>query len=257
MNKLEFNNSLIEKADLIKVEISQKQADNFYKYMELLLEWNKKMNLTAITEPEEVILKHFVDSLTIIPYLNEEINKENKIVTLLETNIKEKVETLVKKLNLKNSEQIPLKILEEDKKFTLLDSLNKRIIFLQNVIDELNLKNIQAVHGRAEEYIREKREHYDIATSRAVAKLNVLLEYMIPFVKVGGRCICMKSFEIDEELKDAEKAIEILGGKIEKVDEITLPNTDIQRKIVVIKKIKSTPNKYPRKAGMPSKEPIL
>lgn len=139
----------------------------------------------------------------------------------------------------------------------MLDSLNKRIIFLQNVIDELNLKNIQAVHGRAEEYIREKREHYDIATSRAVAKLNVLLEYMIPFVKVGGRCICMKSFEIDEELKDAEKAIEILGGKIEKVDEITLPNTDIQRKIVVIKKIKSTPNKYPRKAGMPSKEPIL
>ena len=102
-----------------------------------------------------------------------------------------------------------------------------------------------------------KREHYDIATSRAVAKLNVLLEYMIPFVKVGGRCICMKSFEIDEELKDAEKAIEILGGKIEKVDEITLPNTDIQRKIVVIKKIKSTPNKYPRKAGMPLKEPIL
>ncbi len=201
MNKLEFNNSLIEKADLIKVEISQKQADNFYKYMELLLEWNKKMNLTAITEPEEVILKHFVDSLTIIPYLNEEN-------TILDVGTGA------------GFPGIPLKILEEDKKFTLLDSLNKRIIFLQNVIDELNLKNIQAVHGRAEEYIREKREHYDIATSRAVAKLNVLLEYMIPFVKVGGRCICMKSFEIDEELKDAEKAIEILGGKIEKVDEI-------------------------------------
>ena len=191
MNKLEFNNSLIEKADLIKVEISQKQADNFYKYMELLLEWNKKMNLTAITEPEEVILKHFVDSLTIIPYLNEEN-------TILDVGTGA------------GFPGIPLKILEEDKKFTLLDSLNKRIIFLQNVIDELNLKNIQAVHGRAEEYIREKREHYDIATSRAVAKLNVLLEYMIPFVKVGGRCICMKSFEIDEELKDAEKAIEIL-----------------------------------------------
>lgn len=238
MNKLEFNNSLIEKADLIKVEISQKQADNFYKYMELLLEWNKKMNLTAITEPEEVILKHFVDSLTIIPYLNEKN-------TILDVGTGA------------GFPGIPLKILEEDKEFTLLDSLNKRIIFLQSVIGELNLKNIQAVHGRAEEYIREKREYYDIATSRAVAKLNVLLEYMLPFVKVGGSCICMKSFEIDEELKDAEKAIEILGGKIEKVDEITLPNTDIQRKIVVIKKIKSTPNKYPRKAGMPSKEPIL
>lgn len=238
MNKLEFSNDLIEKANSIGVEISQKQAEQFYKYMELLLEWNEKMNLTAITDPEEVILKHFVDSLTIIPYL-----KEADTVLDIGTGA--------------GFPGIPLKILEENKKFTLLDSLNKRIIFLQTVITELELKNIQAIHCRAEEFVSKEREAYDIVTSRAVARLNVLLEYMLPFVKVGGRCICMKSFEIEEELKEAKKAIEILGGEIEKIDEITLPNTDIKRKIVVIKKVKNTPSKYPRKAGTPAKEPII
>ena len=237
MNKLEFSNDLIEKANSIGVEISQKQAEQFYTYMELLLEWNEKMNLTAITDPEEVILKHFIDSLTIIPYL-----KEADTVLDIGTGA--------------GFPGIPLKILEENKKFTLLDSLNKRIIFLQTVITELELKNIQAIHGRAEEFVSKERETYDIVTSRAVARLNVLLEYMLPFVKVGGRCICMKSFEIEEELKEAKKAIEILGGEIEKIDEITLPNTDIKRKIVVIKKVKNTPSKYPRKAGTPAKEPM-
>ena len=145
MNKLEFNNSLIEKADLIKVEISQKQADNFYKYMELLLEWNKKMNLTAITEPEEVILKHFVDSLTIIPYLNEEN-------TILDVGTGA------------GFPGIPLKILEEDKKFTLLDSLNKRTKFLNEVINQLGLENIRTIHGRAEDHAKQKeyREQFDV-----------------------------------------------------------------------------------------------
>ncbi len=238
MNKLEFNNSLIEKANSIGIEISQKQAEQFYKYMELLLEWNEKMNLTAITDPEGVILKHFIDSLTIISYL-----KEADTVLDIGTGA--------------GFPGIPLKILEENKKFTLLDSLNKRIIFLQTVINELELKNIQAIHGRAEEFVSKEREAYDIVTSRAVARLNVLLEYMLPFVKVSGRCICMKSFEIEEELKEAKKAIEILGGEIEKIDEITLPNTDIKRKIVVIKKVKNTLSKYPRKAGTPAKEPII
>lgn len=238
MNKLEFNNSLIEKANSIGIEISQKQAEQFYKYMELLLEWNEKMNLTAITDPEEVILKHFIDSLTIVPYLKE-------------------ADTVIDIGTGAGFPGIPLKILEENKKFTLLDSLNKRIIFLQTVINELELKNIQEIHGRAEEFVSKEREVYDIVTSRAVARLNVLLEYMLPFVKVGGRCICMKSFEIEEELKEAKKAIEILGGEIEKIDEITLPSTDIKRKIVVIKKVKNTPSKYPRKAGTPAKEPIM
>lgn len=238
MEILEFNNSLIEKANCIGIEISQENAKQFYKYMKLLLEWNEKMNLTAITDPEEIILKHFVDSLTIMPYLSN-------ANTILDVGTGAGLPGL------------PLKILEDNKEFTLLDSLNKRITFLQTVIFELELKNVQAVHGRAEEYISQKRESYDIVTSRAVAKLNVLIEYMLPFVKVGGRCICMKSFEIEGELKEAKKAIEILGGKIEKVDEITLPTTDIKRKIVIIKKIKNTPNKYPRKAGTPAKEPII
>ena len=238
MEILEFNNSLIEKANCIGIEISQENAKQFYKYMKLLLEWNEKMNLTAITDPEEIILKHFVDSLTIMPYLSN-------------------ANTILDVGTGAGFPGLPLKILEDNKEFTLLDSLNKRITFLQNVISELELKNIQAIHGRAEEYISQKRESYDIVTSRAVAKLNVLIEYMLPFVKVGGRCICMKSFEIEGELKEAKKAIEILGGKIEKVDEITLPTTDIKRKIVIIKKIKNTPNKYPRKAGTPAKEPII
>ena len=222
------------------IEASDKMLADFQKYKEILVEWNQKMNLTGIEDEKEVFIKHFLDSVSAVTkgYIKNGMS-------------------LIDVGTGAGFPGIPLAIMNESLKITLVDSLNKRLIFLQEVINELNLKNIQAVHGRAEEYIREKREHYDIATSRAVAKLNVLLEYMIPFVKVGGRCICMKSFEIDEELKDAEKAIEILGGKIEKVDEITLPNTDIQRKIVVIKKIKSTPNKYPRKAGMPLKEPIL
>ena len=238
MDKFEFSSSLIEKANFIGIEISKEQAEQFYKYMELLLEWNEKMNLTAITDPEEVILKHFIDSLTIIPYLKE-------------------MDTVLDIGTGAGFPGIPLKILEENKKFTLLDSLNKRIIFLKTVINELKLKNIQAIHGRAEEFISKEREAYDIVTSRAVAKLNVLLEYMLPFVKIDGKCICMKSFDIEEELKEAKKAIEILGGEIEKIDEITLPNTDIKRKIIIIKKIKNTPNKYPRKAGTPAKEPII
>ena len=153
---------------------------------------------------------------------------------------------------------IPLKIVLEKNEITLLDSLNKRINFLNEVIEKLELKNIQAIHRRAEEFnkIDGNRESYDIVVSRAVAKLNVLLEYMLPFVKLNGRCICMKSADIAEELKEAENAIKILGGEIEKIDEITLKNTDIKRRIIVIKKVNKTPSKYPRKAGTPAKEPI-
>ena len=201
MEENEFKEKMQEKSKILGFDFSVEQISKFYKYMNMLIEWNEKINLTAIIEPNEIILKHFIDSLTIY----KDIPNKSSVVD---------VGTGA------GFPGIPLAIMNESLKITLVDSLNKRLIFLQEVINELNLKNIQAVHGRAEEYIREKREHYDIATSRAVAKLNVLLEYMIPFVKVGGRCICMKSFEIDEELKDAEKAIEILGGKIEKVDEI-------------------------------------
>lgn len=239
MEKQEFKAKLKEEAMQFGIELSEKQQDNFYNYMKLLLDWNEKINLTAITEPKEVITKHFADSLSITLYINE-----NDRILDIGTGA--------------GFPGIPLKIVLEKNEIKLLDSLNKRINFLNEVIEKLELKNIQAIHGRAEEFnkIDGNRESYDIVVSRAVAKLNVLLEYMLPFVKLNGRCICMKSADTAEELKEAENAIKILGGEIEKIDEITLKNTDIKRKIIVIKKINKTPNKYPRKAGTPTKEPI-
>lgn len=206
----------------------------------MLQEWNKKINLTAITEPQEILSKHFIDSLTIAPYI-----KESYQILDIGTGA--------------GFPGIPLKIIYENAQITLLDALNKRIHFLQTVIQELQLTNVQAVHGRAEEYSKQEkvRESYDIVTSRAVARLNVLLEYMLPFAKVGGKCICMKSVKIEEELEEAKKAIEILGGEFEKIDTILLPETEITRDIVIIRKVKNTPSKYPRKAGTPAKEPII
>ena len=240
MDKQLFRQDLEQKARQIQINLDEKQVDQFYKYMELLLEWNEKINLTAITEPKEIILKHFIDSITISSYINND----------------EKVLDIGSGAGFPG---VPLKILKKESEFTLLDSLNKRINFLTNVIQNLNLEKIRAVHGRAEEFIKisGERESYDIVTSRAVAKLNVLLEYMLPFTKIGGKCICMKAFEIDEELKEAKNAIEILGGKLEKVDIVTLPESNIKRKIVIIKKVKSTLAKYPRKAGTPEKQPII
>lgn len=240
MKKEIFSQDLLKKAKMLGIEVNENQIEMFYNYMNLLIEWNEKMNLTAIIEPKEIILKHFIDSITIKKYL-----KENDEVLDIGTGA--------------GFPGIPLKIVEENSKITLLDSLNKRITFLQEVINKLNLKDIRGIHGRAEEFVKQKgeREKYDIVTSRAVARLNVLLEYMLPFTKIGGSCICMKANNTEEELQEAEKAINILGGKIEKVDKIILPESDIERNIIIIKKIKETPNKYPRKAGMPAKEPII
>ena len=154
---------------------------------------------------------------------------------------------------------IPIKILNKENKVILVDSLNKRINFLKEVCNTLELCNVECIHSRAEELANNKnyREKQDIVVSRAVARLNVLLEYMLPFVKVGGKCICMKGFDIEEELNEAKNAIDILGGKIEIVDEIVLPDSDIKRNIIIVKKVKETNKKYPRKAGMPSKQPIV
>lgn len=223
----------------INIELKKEQTEKFYKYMNLLLEWNEKVNLTAITEPEEVILKHFVDSLTISKY----IEKGSKLVDMGTG---------------AGFPGIPLKILREDIEITLADSLNKRINFLNEVIKELNLKNIQTVHTRAEEFGKNKkyRESFDIATSRAVANLSTLSEYLIPLVKSTGKVICMKGSEIKEEVEMARKAIEILGGKIEQEESFNLPNSDMKRNVIIIKKVKNTPAKYPRKPGMPAKEPI-
>ena len=211
----------------------------FYTYMNLLIEWNKKINLTAIVEEKDIIIKHFLDSLTISKYINS-----NQKIMDIGTGA--------------GFPGIPLKIFQENINMNLVDSLNKRITFLNEVVNKIELKNIVAIHSRAEDLakIEEHREKYDIVVSRAVAKLNTLLEYMMPFIKVGGTCICMKGSNI-EELEESKKAIEILGGKLEKVDEIVLPNTDIKRNNIIIKKIKNTPKEYPRKAGIPTKNPII
>ena len=207
--------------------------------MNLLIEWNKKINLTAITEPNEIILKHFVDSLTISKYISD----GTRVVD---------VGTGA------GFPGIPLKIYRQDIEITLLDSLQKRINFLDEVIKELNLEKIEIIHSRVEDFGKDKRyrEKFDIATSRAVANLATLSEYLLPLVKVGGKVISMKGSLIEEELENSKNAIKILGGKIEKVDEFNLPNSDISRNIVLIDKIKETPNKYPRKAGEPSKKPL-
>ena len=229
----------IGKLKEFNIEINEEQIKSFEKYMNLLLEWNEKINLTAITQPEEVKLKHFVDSLTVLKYIND----DDKVIDIGTG---------------AGFPGIPLKIMKGNTKITLLDSLNKRINFLNIVIETLNLRNIQAIHGRAEEIARNKlyREKYDVAVSRAVANLSTLTEYMLPFVKVGGKCICMKGANVNEELERAQNAIKELGGEIERVDNFYLSDNDNERNIIVIKKVKETNPKYPRKAGTPSKEPL-
>ena len=240
MDFKEFSYDLINKLEKIDVDITSIESEKFYTYMKLLIEENKKINLTAITDEKDIILKHFVDCITINKYLKE----SNRILDIGTG---------------AGFPGIPLKIINENKNFTLVDSLNKRIEFLKNICLKLNLSQIECIHSRAEELakIKEHRESYDIVLSRAVAKLNVLVEYMMPFTKVGGKCICMKGSNIKEELDEAEKVIKILGGKIEKIDKIILPESDIQRNIIIIKKISNTPNEYPRKPGVASKKPIV
>jgi 16S rRNA (guanine527-N7)-methyltransferase len=222
-----------------EMKLTDEQLNMFNNYMNLLIEWNEKFNLTAITEKDEIILKHFVDSLTV-----EEFIPNGSHIIDIGTGA--------------GFPGIPLKIKDDSLNVTLVDSLNKRVNFLNEVIKTLNLQNINALHGRAEDLGRDKihREKYDIAISRAVANTATLSEYLLPLVKVGGYAIYMKGPNIEEELKEGEKAIEILGGKIENVHNFKLPDSDIERNIILVKKIKSTNLKYPRKAGVPAKEPI-
>ena len=239
MEKKRFEEEMSKKSKILGVRFSVEQIEQFYKYMNLLIEWNEKMNLTAITEPKEIILKHFIDSITILKYIDD----NSKLVD---------VGTGA------GFPGVPLSIMNPTLKITLVDSLNKRLIFLQEVVKELNLKNIEIVHARAEEFGQNKnyREKFDIATSRAVANLATLSEYLVPLVKIGGKIISMKASNAKEEINDAQKAIEVLGGKIEKIEEFDLPESDIGRTIIIIDNNKCTPAIYPRKAGTPAKEPI-
>lgn len=225
--------------NLGEIKITDEQIRKFYKYMILLLEWNEKINLTAIKEPKDIILKHFIDSLTIEKY----IEKDKKIIDIGTG---------------AGFPGIPLKIVRPDIDVVLVDSLKKRVNFLENVIEELNLDKIQAIHARAEEVgqSRKYREQFDYTTSRAVASMNVLSEYTIPLLKLNGISIYMKGTNLDEELEMSKKAICTFGGEIKEIEKFSLSKTDNSRTIILVRKIKQTPIKYPRKPGIAKKEPI-
>lgn len=225
------------------IQLTDVQINQFMKYYELLIEWNSFMNLTAITEFDDVILKHFLDSISLGLKRADFFTGKEKLID---------VGTGA------GFPGIPLKIVYPDLQVTLLDSLNKRVHFLNTVIETLGLHAIEAIHGRAEDYSKpgRLREQYDLCVSRAVANLSTLSEYCLPYVKVGGYFIPYKSGKTQDEIKAAENAIRILGGTIKAQMEFTLCDTDIYRNLIFIQKCKNTPLKYPRKSGLPSKEPI-
>ncbi len=227
----------------LNITLTDKQTEQFLQYYEMLVEKNKVMNLTGITEYEEVIQKHFLDSLSLIRVISD-IDSQKLTVIDLGTGA--------------GFPGLPLKIAFPELEITLMDSLNKRILFLQEVIDALGLKKVSAVHGRAEEMAANAahRQQYDLCVSRAVSNLAVLTEYCLPFVKKGGLFVSYKSADSDAEIQEGKKAISILGGKLTTVDKFQLPDSDLGRALVCIKKVKDTPKKYPRKAGTPAKLPL-
>ncbi|WP_404348662.1 16S rRNA (guanine(527)-N(7))-methyltransferase RsmG [Sutcliffiella horikoshii] len=237
MNKEQFISLLEEKG----ISLSSQQLSQFDTYYKLLVEWNEKMNLTAITDEEEVYLKHFYDSITASFYVD--LNQE---LSLCDVGAGA------------GFPSIPLKICFPNLKVTIVDSLNKRITFLQNLANELDLKNVHFVHDRAETFGKKAdyREKFDLVTARAVARLSVLSELCLPLVKEGGMFVPMKAAAASEELEKGKKALQILGGKLEKVHSFSLPLEESERNILIINKIKSTPKKYPRKPGTPNKQPL-
>lgn len=224
------------------LELASDQISAFNRYYELLVEWNEKINLTAITEPREVAIKHIVDSLSC--YQKELFTGQ---VSLIDVGTGAGFPGL------------PLKIFCPELKLTLLDSLNKRVKFLQLVVDELGLKDVEVIHARSEEAARNKkyREQFDLATARAVARLPIICEYCLPFVKQGGTFIALKGRQYEEEIQEAQKAFSVLGGRLVKSMPVKLPELEDKRAVVYIKKEKATPKVYPRKAGTPERNPIV
>lgn len=227
--------------DSVEMNFDEDKYNKFITYKNLLQEWNEKINLTAITEDEEVIKKHFIDC---IKAFSENQFKEAKTLIDVGTGA--------------GFPGLPIAIMKEDLNITLLDSLNKRVNFLNIVKNSLNLTNVTTIHSRAEDGARNKelREKFDIATSRAVANMAVLSEFCLPYVKVGGYFIALKGPAITDELNDAKNAIGTLGGKLIEVTEVSVEGTDLKHNLVVIKKVKETPKTYPRKAGSITKKPI-
>lgn len=219
------------------IELSVEQETQFQKYYQMLIEKNKVMNLTAITEERDVVTKHFLDS--VLPY--EQFMENAKVVDVGSG---------------AGFPALPLKIIRTDLKIEMIDSLNKRVFFLNDVIKALGLKNISAIHSRAEDFAKIKRESFDIAIARAVAPLNTLVEYLLPLIKIGGYAIIYKSSKLEEELLEANNAIDILGAKIEKVIDFCIKEGDLQRKVLILRKCKETPKKYPRDKNRPKLDPI-
>lgn len=237
MNVEQFETSLRDKG----ISLTSTQMEQFEKYFETLVEWNEKINLTAITSKPEVYLKHFYDSLSAAFYFD-----------------------FAKPLRLcdvgagAGFPSIPLKIVFPELQLTIVDSLNKRITFLNHLADVLSLSNVQFIHDRAETFGVNPvyRESFDVVTARAVARMSILSEFCLPLVKVGGHFVALKALHAEEELKKGQKAITTLGGKIENKYTFTLPIEESERTIIVIKKEKQTPKKFPRKPGTPAKSPI-
>ena len=239
----QYDTSQFEKdLEVLGIKLNEKQIKQFLTYYEMLVEWNSFMNLTAITEFEDVMKKHFIDSISLIKAYD--ISKPVNVIDVGTGS---------------GFPGLALKIAYPNLKITLLDSLNKRIQFLNEVIQKLQLEEITTIHGRAEDYSKreEYREKFDLCVSRAVANLSTLSEYCLPYVKKGGYFVSYKSEKVSEEIIIAEHAIKILGGIIDRQVEFYLPKSDIYRNLFVIKKVENTPKKYPRKAGLPSKEPLL
>ena len=238
---MEFRDYLQEAAEAYGLCLTERMVEQFTLYYELLLEWNEKINLTAITEPKEVAIKHMIDSLSC---LDEKVFPEGASVIDVGTGA--------------GFPGIPLKIFRPDLKLTLLDSLNKRIKFLQEVVDRLELSEVQCIHGRAEEGARNKalREKFDVAVSRAVARLQVLAEYCMPFVGVGGYFVALKGMKYAQESQEGQRAVKMLGGKDCRAVPVHLPSLEDKRAVLYIQKLKNTPKVYPRKAGTPDKNPL-
>ena len=238
MNIEEFKKIFLEEANKNNIKVNDDEMDKLYNYMIGIIDWNDKVNVTAITEEKLFIVKHFIDSLLINHYLQ---GKESVIDIGTGGGFP----------------GIPLKILNKNTKFTLIDSVNKKLNVIRDLSEKIKLENLEIIHTRAEDLASKKeyREMFDVATTRAVSNLSTILEYMLPFVKVGGLAICMKGPNYKEELDEAKKAIEILGGKFEHIETFNLEG-EMERNVLVIKKVKNTPNKFPRGQGKPLREPI-